>query len=327
MLNLLDHNKVALLVIDPQNAFVHSEGTLGISGINVEPAKKTIPLIRKLAEAFRAAGAPVFWTLQEHTEIDKRRERKRLPSHTSKRKKVSALANTWDAAFVDEISDLAHSIPENVIRKHRFGAFYETRLNTMLELHGVEAIFVVGATTNACVETSIREAYLRDYDVIAIRDGIAGVRPDWEKTAMEVWSQYLAYLSDSGEVFDWLQQAVQPRTLGFGHVLLKCRDLDVSARFYIDQLGLTRKVDSKPLPDGRPLIVTDQGLGLTEGGTGNQEQMDHFAFEVQDVAGLNENLKENGARFVRELGPGPYGLTIYVNDPDGNIVELYEVQN
>ena len=327
MLNLLDHSKVALLVIDPQNAFVHSEGTLGISGVRVKPAQDTIPLIKELAEAFRAAGAPVFWTLQEHTEIDKRRGRKRLPSHTSKRKKVAALANTWDAAFVDEISDLAHSIPENVIRKHRFGAFYETRLNTMLELYGVEAIFVVGATTNACVETSIREAYLRDYDVIAIRDGIAGVRPEWEETAMEVWSQYLAYVSDSGEVFAWLQQAGKPRTLRFGHLLLKCRDIDVAASFYIDQLGFTRKEDAKPLPDGRPLIVTNQGLGLTEGGTGSQEQMDHFAFEVQDVTGLSASLKENGTRFVRELGPGPYGLTIYVNDPDGNIVELYEVQD
>lgn len=326
MLNLLDHRKTALLVIDPQNAFVHSKGTLGISGIDVGPAQRTIPVIKKLAEAFREAGAPVFWTKQEHTEIDKRRERKRLPSHTSKRKKVSALANSWDAAFVDEVSELAHSVPENIIRKHRFGAFYETRLNTMLELHGVEAIFVVGATTNACVETSIREAYLRDYDVIAIRDAIAGVRPDWEETALEVWSHYLAYIADSGDVFSWLEEAVKPRALGFGHLLLKCRDMDVTAAFYIGQLGFTRKEDAKPLPDGRPLIVTNQGLGLTEGGTGSQEQMDHFAFAVQDVAGLSARLKDNGVPFVRELGPGPYGQTIYVNDPDGNIVELYEVQ-
>ncbi len=326
MLELLNHRKVALLVIDPQNAFVHDEGTLGISGINVRPAQETIPLIGKLAEAFREAGAPVYWTLQEHTEVDKRRGRKRLPSHTSKRKKVSALAGSWDAAFVDEIKNLANAVPENVIRKHRFGAFYETRLNTMLEMAGIEAIFIVGATTNACVETSIREAYLRDYDVIAIDDGIAGVRPEWEENAKAVWKQYLAHITDSADVFAWLKEAVKPRTLGFGHLLLKCKDMEATAAFYVDQLGFTRKTDAKPLPDGRPLIVTNQGLGLTEGGTGSQAQMDHFAFEVQDVAALNDKLKANGTPFVRELGPGPYGLTIYVNDPDGNIVELYEVQ-
>ena len=326
MLNLLDYKKSALLVIDPQNAFAHPEGTLGVSGVNIEPAIKIIPTIKRLVQAFRNADLPVFWTKQEHTHVDKRRERKRLPSHTSKRKKVAALSGTWDAEFLEEFSELANAIPENIIRKHRFGAFYETRLNTMLELHGVEAIFVVGATTNACVETSIREAYLRDYDVIAIEDAIAGVRPDWENSAKEVWKHYLAMLSDSNTVENWLSSSKSPRVIKFGHLLLKCVDMEKTAAFYINNLGLTRKENAKPLPDGRPLIVTDQGLGLTIGGSGSQEQMDHFAFEVQDVVGLNDKLKKKGTVFVRELGPGPYGLTIYVNDPEGNIVELYETE-
>jgi len=324
MLNLLDHTKSALLVIDPQNAFAHPEGTLGVSGINVEPAKKIIPKIKKLAQAFTKANVPVFWTKQEHTQIDKRRERKRLPSHTSKRKKVSALAGTWDSNFVEEIFELANLVPENIIRKHRFGAFYETRLQTMLELHGVEALFIVGATTNACVETSIREAYLRDYDVIAIEDAIAGVRIDWETSAKEIWSHYLAMLSNSAAVYDWLNTSTGPKTLRFGHLLLKCKDMEKTAEFYINDLGFTLKENAKPLPDGRPLIVTNQGLGLTVGGSGNQEQMDHFAFEVQDVLGISNRLKKKATIFVREIGPGPYGLTIYVNDPDGNTLELYE---
>lgn len=324
MLELLDHSKAALLVIDPQNAFVHPEGTLGVSGINIEPARQSIPTIRALAEAFMAAGAPVFWTQQEHTAVDKRRGRKRLPSHTSKRKQVSALAGTWDAEFVDEIRDLAESVPANVIRKHRFGAFYETRLQVMLEMHGIEALFVVGATTNACVETSIREAYLRDYDVIAIKDGIAGVRPDWEATAVEVWKHYLAAVSDSASVLAWLTHSRRPRALRFGHMLLKCQDMQKSTDFYVGLLGFSRKENAKPLADGRPLIVTNEGIGLTIAGTGSQAQLDHFALEVRDVAGLNARLKAAGVPFVRELGPGPYGTTIYVNDPDGNIVELYE---
>lgn len=324
MLELLDHAKSALLVIDPQNAFVHPEGTLGLSGINIEPAQKSIPKIRALAESFIAAGAPVFWTRQEHTATDKRRGRKRLPSHTSKRTKVSALAGSWDAEFVDEVRDLAESVPENVIRKHRFGAFYETRLQVMLELYGIEALFVVGATTNACVETSIREAYLRDYDVVAIRDCIAGVRPDWEATAFDVWKQYLAAISDSGAVLRWLEHSQRPRALRFGHMLLKCKDMQRSADFYVGLLGYTLKEDAKPLPDGRPLIVTNEGIGLTIGGTGDQGQLDHFALEVRDVSGLTARLKAAGTPFVRDLGPGPYGTTIYVEDPDGNIVELYE---
>jgi catechol-2,3-dioxygenase len=29
---------------------------------------------------------------------------------------------------------------------------------------------------------------------------------------------------------------------------------------------------------------------------------------------------------VKELGDGPYGLAIYVKDPDGNVLELFELQ-
>ena len=34
----LDPARTALLVIDMQNAFVHNEGTLGVSGVDVAPA-------------------------------------------------------------------------------------------------------------------------------------------------------------------------------------------------------------------------------------------------------------------------------------------------
>lgn len=325
MLEMLDIKKSALLVIDLQNAFCHPKGTLGISGIDVSPIIETVEPVKRLAEQFNQAGMPVFWTLQEHLAVDHRRQRKKLPNHTSKRKQVSALAGSWDAAFIDEVSEIAQSDPARVIRKHRFGSFYETRLQVMLEMHGIDALFVTGATTNACVETTIREAYLRDYDVIAVEDCIAGVRPQWEGVAKEVWAQYLAILTNSGEVGNWIEQQTRPRTVGFGHMLIKAIDMDETARFYTDLLGFQIKPDAKPLPDGRPLIVTQQGLGITGGGNGSQDQFDHYAFEVVGVDALAGKVKQAGVEFVRELGPGPYGRTIYIKDPNGNIVELYEV--
>jgi catechol 2,3-dioxygenase-like lactoylglutathione lyase family enzyme len=40
---------------------------------------------------------------------------------------------------------------------------------------------------------------------------------------------------------------------------------------------------------------------------------------------LRDLLKEADAHFFEDLHDGPYGLTVYVGDPDGNKVELYEV--
>jgi catechol 2,3-dioxygenase-like lactoylglutathione lyase family enzyme len=197
-------------------------------------------------------------------------------------------------------------------------------LHVVLEMLGVDALLIAGLTTNACVETTIREAYLRDYDVIGITDCIAGINPSWEAAAIEVWHQYFAETCTSAEVYGWIERQLAPRAIGVHHLLLKTRDFERSKRFYFDLLGFSERSGAKPLADGRPFVSTRQGLGITGGGSGEQSQVDHFAFAVRNVAALNTRLKEAGVVFERELGPGPYGLAIYIRDPDGNTLELFE---
>ena len=67
-----------------------------------------------------------------------------------------------------------------------------------------------------------------------------------------------------------------------------------------------------------------QGLALTSGGPETPQQIDHIAFKATDVRAISTRLKAANARFFRELHDGIYGLTIYVADPDGNMIELYE---
>lgn len=319
----LDYRTSALLVIDLQNAFVHPQGTLGVSGLDTDRLRAIVPGLKGMVERFQAAGVPVIWTVQEHLAVDASRARKRLASHTSRRKRVSALEQTWDAEIVDELKPLAAKNPTHVIRKHRFGAFYETRLDMLLKMLGTRSLFVTGTTTNACVETSIREAYLRDFDVVAVTDCISGVNAEWESTAQKVWKQYLCETSDSAGVLDWLDAQVRPRTLGYGHMLLLVEDMQRSVDFYVGRLGFSVR-PAKPLADGRAFTAFRQGIALVEGRQPSHRQVDHIAFEVNDVRGLRERLKSAGVEFFQDLHDGPYGLTIYIADPDGTKVELYQ---
>ncbi len=329
-LESLELRNAALLVIDMQNAFCHEKGTLGLSGLDTQRLSAPIKPLDTLIRRCQAVGMPVLWTVQEHFEVDHSRARKRIAGHTSKRKQVSALAGTWDEEIVEELKPLAAVNPSYVIRKHRFGAFFETRLEMVLRMLGTQTLFITGTTINACVETTIREAYLRDFDVVAIRDCVAGVRPNWESTAFEVWNHYLCALSDSAEVLAWIDAECAPRTLGYGHMLMQVKDIRASERFYIDLLGFKVR-PAKPLADGRPFTPFVQGIALTSMPTsasqqgGLTRQIDHMAFEVNDVRALADRLKQNDVSFQQDLHDGPYGLTVYVTDPDGNRIELYQV--
>ena len=67
-----------------------------------------------------------------------------------------------------------------------------------------------------------------------------------------------------------------------------------------------------------------QGLALTSGGAEHSPQIDHIAFKAKDVPAIAARLKAANVKFDRDLHDGIYGLTIYVFDPDGNMIELYE---
>ena len=114
-----------------------------------------------------------------------------------------------------------------------------------------------------------------------------------------------------------------PKIFGFAHMLLQVRDLDASKKFYADLLGFTGR-DAKPLADGRPFVPFKQGIALTTGGPGGAPQIDHMAFRVSGVEALSARLQQAGVKFFQELHDGIYGRTIYVADPDGNKVVLFE---
>ncbi len=114
-----------------------------------------------------------------------------------------------------------------------------------------------------------------------------------------------------------------PRPLGYAHMLMQVRDIGASRRFYVDVLGFTVR-QAKPLADGRPFVPFNEGIALTTGGPGASPQIDHIAFRVQDVRGLASRCRTAGVTFRQDLHDGIYGLTVYVADPDGTTIELYE---
>lgn len=191
--------ETALLVIDLQNGAYHPDGTLPASGVEVDGLRATIPPIERLVGLCREAGIPDIWTRQHHYPEDRGRSAHRIPHHTLKRNRVAFQAGTWDAEIVDELRPLI--TPETqVLDKHKWSAFYGTRLEPLLRILGTRLLLVCGGTTNACVESTVRDAFMRDYDVVVVRDCVGGVNPAWHEAALEVWDMYVGQVVDLAEV-------------------------------------------------------------------------------------------------------------------------------
>jgi 4-oxalocrotonate tautomerase family enzyme len=121
-----------------------------------------------------------------------------------------------------------------------------------------------------------------------------------------------------------IEQEALPHVLGYGHMLIMVDDMDRSTKFYVEQLGFKIR-PAKPLQDGRPFTAFHQGIALVQGRKTGERQIDHIAFEVNNVRKLRDKLKANQVEFFQDLHDGPYGLTIYIADPDGTKVELYQM--
>jgi catechol 2,3-dioxygenase-like lactoylglutathione lyase family enzyme len=124
---------------------------------------------------------------------------------------------------------------------------------------------------------------------------------------------------------------------GLDHVVLRVRDLDTSLGFYRDVLGcpVERRLDELGLVQLRAgtslidLVPLDSPLGR-HGGAGpgaEGRNLDHFALTLArfDEAALREALLAAGVEpgdVAMRYGAEGQGPSMYLQDPDGNVVEL-----
>jgi glyoxylase I family protein len=118
------------------------------------------------------------------------------------------------------------------------------------------------------------------------------------------------------------------------HVVLRTRNLERLQRFYCDVLGCTLE---RELPDfgltqlraGRSLIdlidITLPSHASLSVGPGRN--MDHFCLRLEpfDAAAITAHLREHGVEpgdVMTRYGAEGNGPSIYLDDPDGNLVEL-----
>ena len=172
----LDPRDVGLLVVDTQNGFCHPEGSRGqaFGADAVRNPQGIIPNVVSTVDLAPRLDIPVWFTQQVHYDDDVLRGRRRIPSHLERRgvKLELCRRGTWDAELLDEMKAIREDRDEVVV-KHRSSAFFQTTLEVELRMRDVQVLVVTGTTTSFCVDSTIRDAYARDFDVVVPAECVA----------------------------------------------------------------------------------------------------------------------------------------------------------
>jgi nicotinamidase-related amidase len=187
----LDRDRAAMLVIDMQRFFLDpSSPTFTSGGLAI------LPNVKRLIEAFRKAQRPVIFTRHVHH-----------PNGLD-----AGIMGWWwqgmcrEGTPESEIHDqIAPRPEEKVILKHRYSAFYNTDLETILRCLKIKDLVIVGIMTNLCCESTARDAYYRDYRLFFPADATGSTNEQMHLASLLNLAYGFAYVTTVEEILAQLE--------------------------------------------------------------------------------------------------------------------------
>ena len=181
----------ALLVIDMQEFFLDPQSpSFTCGGLAI------LPVLRRLIAGFREAGRPVIYTKHVHH-----------PDNLD-----SGIMGWWWEGMCIEGSpgseihrDLAPLPSDKVVLKHRYSAFYNTDLETILRCLRIEDLVITGIMTNMCCESTARDAYFRDYRVFFLADGTGSINEEMQLASLLNLAFGFAHVTIADRIIEDLQ--------------------------------------------------------------------------------------------------------------------------
>jgi len=176
-------DRAALLTIDVQNDFTRPGAPAEIEG-----TADAVPEMRRLAEAFRSAGAPIVHVVRLYRADGSNVDRCRRASVESGAaivrpgsdgaELVAALKPSSDVrldpATLLEGGFQAVGRREWVAYKPRWSAFFRTGLEAFLDARSVDTVVVCGCNFPNCPRTTLYGASQRDFRLVFVPDATSG---------------------------------------------------------------------------------------------------------------------------------------------------------
>jgi len=209
--------RTAIIVVDLQNGYVSKGGYRDLRGRDISGSDKVVANTNRVLKAARAVGCTVA-LLQNGWEPGQRsaggiespnwyksnplrlmRERPQL------RDKILT-KGSWDFQLVDSLSVEPTDL---VVPKTRYSGFTGTNLDSLLRERNIRTLIVTGIASNVCVESTIRDAFFREYFCVFVDDATQQSGPAFIQDAVIYNVEtFLGWVSSTDAVCTALQSAV-----------------------------------------------------------------------------------------------------------------------
>ncbi len=167
--------RTALVVIDVQEDFCSPAGVLGKVGVDLSMVDAPLAKIQALIAAARGAGVTLAFA--------------RVMTRKSTDSQALKLFYLRQGRSLDQLElcrigtsgvDYYVVAPEQgdiEVEKVQYSSFMGTQFEHDLRARDIDTLVVVGFTTDCCVDTTVRDAFHRNFNVFVVDDATAAYDP------------------------------------------------------------------------------------------------------------------------------------------------------
>lgn len=203
-----DPKTTAVVLIEFQNDFTTDGGALHSAVEAVMESTNMLANTKKVADEARAAGATVIYApisfADGYHEITDHPYGILAGVVDNK----AFVKGTWGAEFVDELAPQ----PDDIVIEGKRGldTFASTNLDFILRSKGIKTVALGGFLTNCCVESTMRSAYEKGFDVVTLTDCVAATSQAEHDNAIQYDYPMFSRPMTSSEFSSSLQGSDEP---------------------------------------------------------------------------------------------------------------------
>ena len=193
----VDPGRAALIIQDLQNDVMADGGAFADSGAPQHAKEQNVVAnVKKLANAFRRAGAPVIhvWYIVEKGAPGLKLN---APLFNGVKDTNALVRGSWGAK---PAAGLEPKRGDYVVEKMRMSAWQGTSLENLLAGLGIDTIVVSGAWTNMSIEHTARTGADKGFFMVVPEDGCSTMNADWHNASVNFALQNVSVVTNADTV-------------------------------------------------------------------------------------------------------------------------------